>query len=232
MLIAKLQRVLPAATPRKRFARALSFSFAVLAAAALIASSTSASAQKKIFAHDDIALSGAGVISTSVTGTVPGSVPPTTLTEKPSTSADLIFSFRYMHSNLVGLEANYAYTRFSEDFSKNSNLPGGAQTNVQEFTFGYLLHAPSFAGLVPFLGAGAGTLEFKPSFKGGLALPTQARMVYYGTVGVDAPITPHFGARAQFRDLIYKAPDYGQNYLTTGQRAQTFEPTIGVYLHF
>ncbi len=242
MLIAKLPRVSPAATPKKRASRIVSHATVALAAAGLFLCCGSASAQiTKLFAHDDVAISGAGVITPAVTGTPPGSVPSTPITEKPSTSAALIFTGRYTHSNLVGFEFNYAYTRFNENFtgkltlpdgSQTGVLPGGSQTNVSEFTFGYILHAPRYFGVVPFAGAGAGTLKFSPTFLGGQALPVQARMVYYGTVGMDAPIKGRFGMRAQLRDLIYMAPDYGQNYLTTGKRAQTIEPTIGFYFHF
>ncbi|MHB1699109.1 MAG: hypothetical protein ACYCSN_03070 [Acidobacteriaceae bacterium] len=234
MLIAKLPRLSPAATPKKRAARIASHATVALAAVAVVLCCGSASAQiTKLFAHDDVAISGADVITTSVSGTVPGAVPPTTVvTEKASNSAVLLFSGRYTHSNLVGLEFNYGFTQFAENFSPSSTLDGPPQTAVSEFTFGYILHAPKFFGTVPFLGAGAGTMKFSPTPLGGLALPVQARMVYYGTLGLDAPFTRRFGMRTQIRDLIYMAPDYGQNYLTIGKRAQSIEPTIGFYFHF
>lgn len=245
MPISKLSRVAPAVAPTKpcdgRFALA-----AIAAAFLFLVASVSASAQvKQLFKHDDIAISGAGVFTTSVTGVPPNSVPPVNLTEKASNSADLIFSFRYTHSHFFGLEANYAYTRFTEDFTIPNpqggtpptvvypKLVGGTQNNVQEFSGGYMLHGPNLLGLLPFAGAGIGIMEFKPTFQGGQAIPTQARMLYYGTVGVDAPlVTNRFGVRAQVRDLFYRAPDFGQNYLTTGKHTQSLEPTIGVYLHF
>lgn len=34
------------------------------------------------------------------------------------------------------------------------------------------------------------------------------------------------------REVFYKAPDFGQNYLTINQQATTFEPSVGFYLKF
>ena len=238
----KLPRVAPAlALNEVRLAkmarRFCGFALFLMAACALILP-TPASAQRKYFAHDDVALSGSYVVGTSVTGTIPGSVPPNSQTEKPSTSGAIMFTGRYTRSKFIGFEGNFSFTRLDEDFSgiapgtKQQFLIGGAQSTIEEFSLGYIAHAPTMFGVVPFAGAGIGVLSFEPTPYGGQSLPPQARMEYYGTIGADAAITPHFGVRAQFRDLIYKAPDYGQNYLTTGKRTQTFEPTIGFYLRF
>ena len=42
----------------------------------------------------------------------------------------------------------------------------------------------------------------------------------------------HVGLRAQVRQAFFLAPDFGQNYLTIKQRTSSFEPAIGIYLHF
>ena len=58
-------------------------------------------------------------------------------------------------------------------------------------------------------------------------------MTYYYTVGVEAPLLGNYlGLRAGFRQLIYLAPDFGQNYLTIKKRTFTSEPQVGIYLHF
>ena len=190
-------------------------------------------AAAKALANFDGALSATGELTTSVTGSSTGasSKNGSPQTESPSISAGGLLSFRYTHSNLVGFEANYKFTRFNETFAQY--LPGGSQTNAHEFTFGYILHGPTIFGAIPFGGVGAGSIYFKPTYKGGQAVPPQVRMAYYATVGLDDPIfTEHFGVRLQVRDLIYKAPDFLENYLFTGAHAQTIEPTIGVYYHF
>jgi hypothetical protein len=58
-------------------------------------------------------------------------------------------------------------------------------------------------------------------------------MVYYYDGGLeDSLFTPHFGVRLQFRQVFFKAPDFGQNYLTIQQHTSTIEPGIGFYLKF
>jgi hypothetical protein len=85
----------------------------------------------------------------------------------------------------------------------------------------------------PFASGGVGTIKLKPTYLGGLGYEEQYRMGEYVAAGVDDPIfTKKCGIRVQVRDVFYKAPDYGQNYLTSGARTSTIEPTIGLYLRF
>lgn len=197
----------------------------------MLAIPSSASAQiKEKFKNIDGALSAAGEFSKSATGTLPATFGSVSETESASTSVAGLLSFRYTHSRYVGFEFNYSLTRFNETFSVN--LPGGSQTNVEEYTFGYIAHLPTIGGVLPFVGIGSGTMSFEPTYKGGQALPPQYRVPVYGTIGFDRPLSNRFGFRGQFRDMVYKAPDYLQNYLTINKRTQTFEPTIGIYMHF
>ena len=55
---------------------------------------------------------------------------------------------------------------------------------------------------------------------------------YFYEAGAEAPFNEHFGARVQFRQLFFIAPDFGQNYLTNVQHTSTIEPAFGFYLHF
>jgi len=57
-------------------------------------------------------------------------------------------------------------------------------------------------------------------------------MTYYYTVGAEDMVSQHFGVRLQFRQLFYKAPDFGQNYLTIQQQTITSEPTFGFFLKY
>ena len=42
----------------------------------------------------------------------------------------------------------------------------------------------------------------------------------------------HFGVRLGFRQLIYLAPDFQQNYLTITRRTRTGEPNFGFFVRF
>ncbi len=181
----------------------------------------------------DLGVSGFGEFTNSVTGT---NYLGTSLTQKPSTTLGALVNVRYTKSPLVGLEFNYSYARYTQNFTVPppgvSPIIGGAQTNASEYTVGYLAHTPRVFGLQTFVAAGAGSTAFRATPGGGQNLPTQARMTYYYTAGAEDAITAHFGIRAQFRQAFFLAPDFGQNYLTIKQRQITTEPAIGFYLHF
>lgn len=175
----------------------------------------------------DLGLSGIGVIAKSVQGT---NYQGTAITQTASTTLGGLLTLRYTKSPLMGLEANYGYARFTENYS---NLPGGAQTTASEYSLGYVAHGPSLLGLQTFASGGAGSTAFRPTTYGGQGLPARARLTIYYDVGVEQSIfSKHFGLRAQFRQAFYKAPDFDQNYLTINKRTFTTEPGIGFYLHY
>jgi len=175
----------------------------------------------------DLGVTAIGQITGDVSGTNYLNQP---LTEKASTTVGVLVSLRYIKSPLVGLEANYSQARYTENFSQY--IFGGAQTKASEYSLGWVFHAPTFFGVQPFAAVGAGSLAFRPTAGGGQGLPTQARAAYYYNVGVDKSVFTHIGLRASLRQVFFKAPDFGQNYLTINQRTNTLEPTIGFYLKY
>ena len=179
----------------------------------------------------DFALTGVGVFTKDVQGTNYQGV---TITQHPSNTFGGLATLRYTKSPLVGLEINYGYARYTENFlSTPSYITNGAQTNVSEATVGYVLHGPSLVGLQTFGSAGIGALIFHPTAGGGQGLPERARFAPYYAIGVEEPLfSSHFGIRAQFRQLFFTAPDFDQNYLTLNKRTFTSEPGVGFYLHF
>jgi hypothetical protein len=198
---------------------------------------------EKQFSRIDLSVSGAGFFSTSVTGTNYTGV---TFTQRPSTTVTELATLRYVAKPYVGFEFNFGNLRYTQNFITQSftnssvcpntsctYVPGGAQNNVHELTLGYVAHPHSFFGLDPFVGAGGGTMQFRPTPGGGQGLPRQFRAVYFYDAGVDDYFpTTHLGIRVAFRQLIYLAPDFGQNYLTITRRTATSEPTIGFFLRF
>lgn len=174
----------------------------------------------------DVAASGFASITKGVSG---ANYLGTPVSLDASTTVGALVQVRYTKSPLIGFEGTYSYSRFTENYSVP---PNGTQTNASEYTLGYVAHLPSLLGVQPFASGGAGSIAFRPTPLGGQGLPSQARAVYYYDLGVDDQFLPHFGFRAQFRQLFYKAPDYGQNYLTINKQTITSEPSIGVYIKF
>jgi hypothetical protein len=181
----------------------------------------------------DLGVSAVGVITGNASGTNYLGVP---LTQTSGSTVGPLVTIRYTKSPWIGAEFNYSYARYTQHYTSNGTdayLLGGVQANASEYTLGYIAHPRrQFFGVQPFLGGGLGLLHFKPTSSGGQSLPTQGAAAYYYTVGVEKPISQHFGVRANFRQLFYLAPDFYQNYLTIEKHTSTIQPGAGFYLRF
>jgi hypothetical protein len=184
----------------------------------------------------DVGVLGVGIFNKSSSGTTTvNGVANTTVNLSPGNTAGALVTLRYVVSPFVGFEGNYGYARYTDTFTPFGSQPnGGVQQNASEYTLGYVVHAKKqYFGVTPFASAGLGTMVFRPTPGGGLALPNQARAVYYGSVGVESTVlSPHFGLRFQYRQLFFKAPDFETNYLTIQQHTTTYEPAFGFFLRF
>jgi hypothetical protein len=181
----------------------------------------------------DLAVNATGEITKSTSGPIVISTAPNygqNLTLKPSSTVGYLVTLRYTAKSYFGLELNYDVARYSQNFSY---IAGGVQNSATEYTLGYVAHPPHpIFNLHPFLAAGAGSIAFRPTSGGGQGLPVKARAAYYYAGGLEMPFNDYFGARLQFRQVFFLAPDFGQNYLTNLQRSDTVEPGFGFYLHF
>ena len=210
-------------------------SFFVLAFACILGLQAGAqvTALDKQLERIDFGISGAGSFTKSVSGTVlPSNAPNSgrTVSDSASNTVGALVNLRYIARPYVGLEFNFTYARYTEDFSY---APFGVQNNADEYTLGYVVTPPhTVFGLQPFASVGAGTTKFTPTGGGGQNLKTQARATYYYSVGLQDEIIPHFGVRASFRQAFFLAPDFGQNYLTIKQHTFSSEPTLGFFARF
>jgi hypothetical protein len=220
---------------------ALLFLVAFSTARNACAQATPQTAGQKQLDRIDFAIGGAGEITNTVSGIEKRDANSThsILTIKPSSTVGELVTLRYTAKPYFGLEFNFGNARFTQNYTfipnpSSSILAGGAQAGARELTFGYVAHprARPF-GLQPFLGAGGGTIRFKPTTYGGQGLPQQYRAAYYYTLGVEDNFPgSHFGVRVGFRQLFYLAPDFLQNYLTIKQRVRTSEPNFGFFVRF
>jgi len=184
----------------------------------------------------DLGVAVSGVFNQSSSGVATvNSQPNTPVSLNPGNTGGAIVTLRYVVSPLIGFEANYGYARYTDTFTPFGTQPNaGVQQNASEYSFGYVAHTrKQYFGVTPFASAGAGTMVFRPTPGGGLALPEQARAAYYFSVGAETTVlSPHFGIRAQYRQVFFKAPDFLTNYLTIQQRTTTYEPGFGFFLRF
>jgi hypothetical protein len=188
----------------------------------------------------DLGVIGVGIFNKTSNGfaTVDGQ-PQTPVNLSPGNTAGAVVTLRYIVSPFVGLEGNYGYSRYVDTFTPFGTIvtppsSGGVQQNANEYTLGYVVHTrKQYFGMTPFASGGAGTTVFRPTPGGGLALPEQARATYYVSVGAETTVlSPHFGIRAQYRQVFFKAPDFETNYLTIQQHTTTYEPGFGFFLRF
>jgi hypothetical protein len=204
----------------------------------------------------DLSINGVGIYNTTVTGPVlpnnasnycvygnppaaPTNCGSNNITQFGSNTAGALVSLHYIGRPYFGLEFNYGYARYTENYEGPAIVSAfgisdfQVQAKVNEYTFGYIAtpHHPIF-GFQPYLGAGFGTMGFKPTAGGGQELPEKARAVYYYSLGLQKDYGEHFGLRAGFRELFYLYPDFGQNYLTILKRANTYEPMAGFYVRY
>jgi hypothetical protein len=189
----------------------------------------------------DLGVSGVGQFTPTSSGTT-NILVPQAIVQTPSNTLGALIELRYTKSPLIGVQLNYSYARFTENFNVNpttgtppSQQPYvlGVQSKVNEYSLGYVGHGPTLFGLKTFAGGGVGGIEFKPTAGGGLGLPPQVRTAFYYHVGIEQDfLSEHFGFRVQFRQVFYGAPDFNQNYLAIGARTNTVEPGAGFYLRF
>jgi hypothetical protein len=210
--------------------------FATLAVPAAQAQSPALSNQ---LSRIDLSVSAIAALNGSGSGVPPSGPVNQTVKLQTSNTVGALVTVRYIKSPLIGFEGNYSYARYTENFSPlgdpNSGgvAQGGIQTNASEYTLGYVVHTPSFLNVQPFASVGLGSIAFRPTPQGGQQLNTQARAAYYYSLGVEKSVlSPHFGLRAQVRQVFFLAPDFGQNYLTIKHHTSTFEPGFGFYLRF
>jgi outer membrane protein W len=182
----------------------------------------------------DIGVAASAIINKDSNGTAVIDTVPTAVNLHPGNTVGPLVTIRYTVSPYVGLEFNYGYARYTQTFTPFGSTPvGGVQQNTAEYTFGYVVHPRyDFHGIKPYLSAGLGTLDFRPTPGGGEGLLPQARATYYYNVGGDYMLNKHFGARVQFREQFFKAPDFETNYLTLQKRTTEFQPGFGFFYHF
>jgi opacity protein-like surface antigen len=148
-------------------------------------------------------------------------------------------SFRLNFSRKHSAEFTYARLRNTQEYA-SSPFQYRIQDKISEFSGAYVFRPLVWHRFHPFLLAGAGVLRFNPVPAGTtinmilIPLPTvlqnRATFVYGG--GIDYRITKHWGAKLQYRGLLYKVPDFGVNNLFTGATGNLSEPTLGVVFRF
>src|SRR6267378_3994674 len=134
------------------------------------------------------------------------------LSHQSTRSGGFLVGYSYQFNQWIGAEGNYGYTRNTQNYF-GSFGQSSIQADVHELTGSFVLHIPvNVAKVRSYALAGAGALIFDPTekfFVNGMDRQAKPAFVYGGGVNLD--ITSRFGMRAEYRGLVFNAPDFGVN---------------------
>jgi opacity protein-like surface antigen len=97
----------------------------------------------------------------------------------------------------------------------------------------FRLPSPARLRLNPYVLAEGGALVFNPT--GNTLVPgadSQARGAFIYGGGADFLLSKHFSLRAEYRGLVYKAPDFGLSALNSDAVTHTAQPSAGIVFRF
>jgi opacity protein-like surface antigen len=175
-------------------------------------------------------------VSASITGNFSKESDGQDVMQTPSQSAGFLANYRYFFGSKSAVDLNYGYTRNDQNYFFNNPFGGASiQSNVHEATAAYVFVPFKSHRLSPFVLAGGGALIFSPtntfnnSFVGA---ETQAQGAFLYGAGADYTLFGGVAVRAQYRGLLYKAPDFNVPGFSTGGWGHMAEPTVGLVFRF
>jgi outer membrane immunogenic protein len=150
-------------------------------------------------------------------------------------SGGLLAGYRYRINKWVAAEGDYGFTRNTQLFSAGVGS-GRIQSDVHAITGDVVVNLPLQIGkLSPYVLGGGGALAFRPTqnvggFVPGASPQTQGAFLY--GVGADYALSHRFALRAEYRGLVYKAPDFSLPGLNSDSWTHTAQPSAGVVFRF
>jgi len=154
------------------------------------------------------------------------------VSQSGTSSGGVLATYRFFFTSHHGVEADYGYTRDTQQFNAPSGL-AGVETDMHEFSASYVYRF-TLGRVKPFATAGVGGVVFDPLIGSGALVSqpgTQSRAAFVYSAGADITITSHLSLRAQYRGLVYKAPDFASG--VGADSAMNFsEPAAGLVWRF
>ena len=179
-------------------------------------------------AHNEISLQGTGFFTKDSNGQG--------TTQRGTDTGGFLIGYRYHFNRWLAAEAVYGYDRNTQQYLSSPGL-SRVEANVHQATGGFVISLPASPKfrLSPYLLAEGGALVFDPTGNSFGALPGAGRQavgafVYGG--GVDYPVVKHLSLRAEYRGLVYNAPDFGLARLNTNSITHTAQPSAGIVFRF
>jgi opacity protein-like surface antigen len=198
---------------------------AIMIAGIAILLGVSAMAQET---RSEISLQGTGFFTKDTTGAG--------TTERSTNAGGFLVGYRYSLTRWLAAEAVYGYDRNSQHYFGSGGL-SRVQTNVHQATGGFVVRIPTSPRFrfSPYVLAEGGALVFDPTgnaFGTVAGAQRQATGVFAYGAGADFPILKHIALRAEYRGLVYSAPDFSLTTLNTNTITHTAQPSAGIVLRF
>ena len=156
--------------------------------------------------------------------------------QRSTETGGFLVGYRYHFNRWLAAETVYGYSRDTQQFFTTGGL-SRIQANAHQATGGFVVNlpVPTRFRLTPYVLAEGGALVFDPTgnaFGSVAGTQRQATGVFvYGT-GADFPLVNHISLRAEYRGLVYNAPDFGLRNLNTNTVTHTAQPSAGIVFRF
>ncbi len=189
----------------------------------------STTAMAQVEQHSQVTVQGTGLITKDTNS---DSSP---LSQHTTKSGGFLVGYSYQFNSWAGAEGNYGYTQNTLN-TFGSFGQSSIRSDFHEMTGAFVAHIPVNARRVrPYALAGAGALVFNPtdeakSANTGIDRQTKGAFVYGG--GANFDIARNFGVRAEYRSLVYKAPDFKVDSSNLDKVTHLAQPSVGFYFRF
>jgi opacity protein-like surface antigen len=178
--------------------------------------------------RSEISIQGTGIFPKDSTGQ--GNL------QRGTETGGFLVGYRYHINRWLAAEGVYGYSRNSQQFFTPGSF-ARVQANAHEATGGFVVNVPVSARfrVSPYVLAEGGALVFDPTGNSFVSVPGAQRQttgvfVYGG--GADFPIMKHISIRAEYRGLVYNAPDFGLRGFNTNSITHTAQPSAGIVFRF
>ena len=157
-------------------------------------------------------------------------------TQRGTENGGFLVSYRYHFNRWLAAEGVYGYGRNTQQYFAPSGL-SRIQDDIHQATGGLVVTLPSPARfrISPYVLAEGGALIFNPTgnpFGSVAGAQRQSVGVFVYGGGADFPVVKHVSLRAEYRGLVYNAPDFGLNDLNANRVTHAAQPSAGIVFRF
>lgn len=196
---------------------------ALLVVGVLALTSVSATAQE--FIRSEVSIEGTGFFTHDSSGNG--------VLDRATNTGGLLVGYRYNFNRWLAAEANYGYDRNTQTYF--GNALARVQSDIHQFTGSAVVKLPGLGRIQPYALAGGGALVFEPTSNAGgifAGATQQTRATFLYGVGADYVLARHWSLRAEYRGLVYKAPDFNLAGINTDSWTNISQPSAGIVFRF